>query len=239
MINAIVYLQNKGIYTLIVYALLSMLCSCSTDTKVKKPNADKSKSVESEEKQIKMNAKRIVFFGNSLTAGYRLDEEESFPSRIQEKLDSLDLAYVAVNAGLSGETTAGGVRRIDWVLKQEMDIFFLELGGNDMLRGTDLPTTKANLKSIIEKVRTEHPTIPIILAGMLAPPNLGKEYTEGFAQIYPDLAKEYNLILIPFFLEGVAGVPDLILSDGIHPNASGQKIVAENIWKVLFPILKN
>ena len=201
-------------------------------------SASSSKTSESTAKTDKPSAdKIIVFFGNSLTAGYGLKDDESFPSILQDRIDSLELNYKVVNAGLSGETSAGGDRRIEWVLKQPMDIFVLELGGNDMLRGTDPEATIKNLSSIIEKVREKNPNIPIVLAGMIAPPNMGQTYIDAFANIYPTLAKKYDLTLIPFFLEGVAGDPDLNLLDRIHPNAEGQKIVANTVWKYLEPLL--
>ena len=185
----------------------------------------------------KSDVKHILFFGNSLTAGYGLDENESFPALIQQRLDSLGLKYIAVNAGLSGETTSGGKNRIDWVLKQKVDIFFLELGANDVLRGLDLKETEANLRAILEKVKTSNPDVKLILAGMQAPPNMGNDYTKRFAGIYPKLAKEYQALLIPFLLENVATIPDLNLEDGKHPNAKGQYLVRENVWNVLKDIL--
>ncbi len=218
--------------SLVIIALAIVFFGCN---KVETESKKNYNQLEPQERQMPTSkaSKIIVFFGNSLTAGFGLREEEAFPNLIQAKLDSLQLNFKVVNAGLSGETTAGGDRRIDWVLQQPMDIFFLELGGNDALRGTDVETTKANLISIITKVRTKHPSIPIILAGMLAPPNLGKSYTKSFAAIYSDLAKEFELTLIPFFLEGVGGVTKLNQSDGIHPNAAGQRIVANHVWKYL------
>jgi len=185
----------------------------------------------------KSDLKHILFFGNSLTAGYGLDENESFPALIQQRLDSLGLKYIAVNAGLSGETTSGGKNRIDWVLKQKVDIFFLELGANDVLRGLDLKETEANLRAILDKVKTSNPDVKLILAGMQAPPNMGNDYTKRFAGIYPKLAKEYQALLIPFLLENVATIPELNLGDGKHPNAKGQYLVRENVWKVLKKVL--
>jgi acyl-CoA thioesterase I len=177
--------------------------------------------------------KHILFFGNSLTAGYGLDESEAFPALIQNRLDSLGMDYMVINGGLSGETSSGGKNRIDWALRTRVDIFVLELGANDMLRGFDLAATEQNLKEILDKVRAANPDVRIIIAGMQAPPNMGREYTTKFAAIYPRLAKSYNAGLIPFFLENVAAVPELNLPDGKHPNAQGQKIVMENVWKVL------
>lgn len=181
-----------------------------------------------------MNTKKsIMFFGDSLTAGYGLDEAESYPSLVQERLDSLALPYQVINAGLSGETTTGGLGRIDWVLQQPIDVFVLALGSNDMLRGQDLSLSKANLRQIIDKVKEHSPAAKIILAGMLAPPNMGQDYSNGFNGMFKEIAKDYNAGLIPFLLDGVAGDPSLNLPDGKHPNAVGQTIVVENVWNVL------
>jgi acyl-CoA thioesterase I len=188
---------------------------------------------EQPKSNLESDKKHILFFGNSLTAGYGLDEDQSFPSLIQQRLDSLQLPYIAVNAGLSGETTSGGKNRIDWVLKQKVDIFVLELGANDVLRGLDLKETESNLRAILDKVIASNPNVKIILAGMQAPPNMGNDYTRQFADIYPELAKEYKAALIPFLLEGVATIPSLNLEDGKHPNAAGQYLVRENVWQVL------
>ena len=179
------------------------------------------------------NEKFILFFGNSLTAGYGLEDHESFPSLVQGRIDSLELNYKVVNAGLSGETTAGGLSRINWVLKQQVDIFVLELGGNDILRGLDVKTSQENLRKIILSVKKKYPDIPIILAGMQAPPNMGNDYTKAFNNIYTKLSNEFSTGLIPFLLDGVAGLSHLNLPDGIHPNPEGQKIVLENVWSVL------
>ena len=179
-------------------------------------------------------AKRtILFFGNSLTAGYGLSPEQSFTQLLQNRIDSLHLPYHCVNAGLSGETTADGKNRIDWVLKQKVDVFVLELGGNDALRGKPVAEAKKNLQAIIDAVRTKYPDCKIVLAGMQAPPNLGNTYTKAFKQMYASLATENKLYLVPFLLDGVGGVPRLNQADGIHPTAEGQYILADNIWKVL------
>ncbi len=185
----------------------------------------------------KVDTKYILFFGNSLTAGYGLDENESFPALIQQRLDSLKLAYTAINAGLSGETTSGGKNRIDWVLKQKVDVFVLELGANDVLRGLDLKETESNLRAILDKVKASNPDVKLVLAGMEAPPNMGNDYTKKFASIYPKLAKEYHAALIPFLLANVATIPTLNLEDGKHPNAKGQYLVRENVWVVLKEVL--
>lgn len=202
----------------------------------KSPDALKDTQVQLVEKDSTVmvkTKKTIVFFGNSLTAGYGLEEEQSFPSVIQKRIDSLRMPFVVVNAGLSGETSAGGNSRIDWVLKQDMDLFVLELGANDALRGLDAKATLENLRGILTKVRVKHPDIPLIVAGMLAPPNLGLDYMRIFEQNYQTLAKEFNAGLIPFLLANVAAVPSLNQPDGIHPTAEGAKIVAENVWAEL------
>lgn len=177
--------------------------------------------------------KTIVFFGNSLTAAYQLSPEQGFPALIQRKLDSLGLNYTCVNAGLSGETTADGVNRVDWVLRQPVDIFVLELGGNDALRGLPVDASRKNLQEICTKVKAKYPDCKIVIAGMLAPPNLGATYTNSFKEMYPAIARANNAALIPFLLDGVGGDPKLNLPDGIHPTAAGHKIVAETVWAVL------
>ena len=182
--------------------------------------------------------KTILIFGDSITAGYGIDPQQAFPALIQERIDSLGMAYNVINGGLSGETSAGGLRRIDWVLQRPVDIMILELGGNDGLRGIDLTSTKQNLQQIIDKALKKNPDMEIILAGMQVPPNLGTDYTKEFANIYPDLAKENNLPLIPFILEKVGGRPELNLPDGIHPTAEGHKLVAETVWETLYPIIR-
>ncbi len=177
--------------------------------------------------------KIILFFGNSLTAGYQLEASEAFPAVIQQKIDSLGYDYQVVNAGLSGDTTASGKSRLDWVLKQDVDVFVLELGANDGLRGIPLAETRTNLQEIIDAVKTKNPETKIILAGMQIPPNMGQDYTAEFRNIFIELSKANAVPLIPFLLEGVAGIPELNLQDGIHPTAEGYKIVANNVWAVL------
>lgn len=186
---------------------------------------------------VQQQKKNILFFGNSLTAGYGLDPELAFPNLIQQKIDEKNTTYTVINAGLSGETSAGGLSRIDWVMSQPIDIFILELGANDGLRGLPLESTRNNLQGIIDKVKQKYPNVKIVIAGMMVPPNMGETYSNEFINIYPELASKNKAILIPFLLDGVAGNPDLNLPDGIHPNVEGQQIVAENIWSVLKPIL--
>lgn len=182
--------------------------------------------------------KNILFFGDSLTAGYGLSPEEAFPALVEKELNAASQLVKVTNAGLSGETSAGGLSRIDWILRQPVDIFVLELGANDGLRGLPLDQTRKNLQAIIDKVRAKYPNVKFVLAGMMVPPNLGKEYTNEFKNIYPELAKQNKATLIPFLLEGVGGDEKLNLPDGIHPNVEGHKIVAKNIAKVIAPLLK-
>ena len=225
--------MRKYNYCLIL--TLGIILSCNNkpnnpeDVAVNPTNISNT-STEVEKKETK---KTILFFGDSLTSGYGLDEEESFPSLIQQRLDSLDLDYISVNGGLSGETTAGGKGRIGWVLEQPVDIFVLELGANDMLRGLDINSTRQNLKDILDAVKKTYPDAKLIIAGMLAPPNMGADYANEFEAIFKDIATEYNAGLIPFLLSGLETRPDLFLGDGKHPNADGQKVVVENVWAVL------
>lgn len=181
----------------------------------------------------------ILFFGNSLTAGYGIDPAYAFPALIQQRIDSLGLRFRVINAGLSGETSAGGLRRIDWLLRQRIDVFVLELGANDGLRGIALEETAKNLQGIIDKVRRNSSHVKIILAGMQVPPNLGPDYSKQFREIYPKLAQRNDAVLLPFLLEGVGGVPEFNLSDRIHPNIRGHQIIAANVWRVLMPVLKD
>jgi len=179
----------------------------------------------------------ILFYGDSLTAGYGLSQEEAFPALIEKKIKQQGKSWKVINAGLSGETTAGGLSRIDWILRQPVGIFVLELGGNDGLRGLPLEQTKSNLQAIIDKVRVKNPEVKIVIAGMLVPPNMGPDYTKQFKEVFPELAKKNKATLIPFLLEGVGGNEKLNLPDGIHPNIEGHKIVAETIWKAISPML--
>ena len=181
--------------------------------------------------------KRIVFFGDSITAGYGINIENAFPAIIQERLNAKGFSYEVVNAGLSGETTAGGLQRIDWILRSNPEILVLELGGNDGLRGLSLEQTRSNLKEMIQKIRAADENTEIILAGMQIPPNLGQDYTNSFRTLFADIAESEEVKFIPFLLEGVGGEKELNLSDGIHPNEAGHEIVAETVWAFLAPIL--
>ena len=219
------------------YALLGFIFFVSCGETTKKEEINGVEEVVEDQDQKSDESGVILFFGTSLTAGMGLDPNDAYPAVIQKKLDSLDLPYQVVNAGLSGETTASGINRIDWVLNQEVDIFVLELGANDGLRGIPLDETRKNLQAIIDRVRSKNPETKIILAGMQIPPNMGQEYTSEFRNIFPEMAKKNNIRLIPFLLEDVAGNPELNQQDGIHPTAKGQKILAENVWEVLEPMV--
>ncbi|MFQ5580892.1 MAG: arylesterase [Nitrospiria bacterium] len=178
----------------------------------------------------------IVAFGDSLTAGLGLPAEEAYPAILEKKLREKRYPYRVVNAGVSGETTAGGLRRVNWILRSQPDLVILELGANDGLRGLDVEETQKNLSKII--VRLQEEGVEVVLAGMKMPLNYGKSYTEAFEQIYRDLAARHQITLIPFFLEGVAARPKLNQADGIHPTAKGYQIIVEQIWDVLEPLLK-
>jgi len=216
----------------IIIGLIILFSSCSNN---KKPESNQNNNVK--ESVTNTKKKTIVFYGNSLTAGYGVSTSEAFPAIIQKKIDSLGLPYNVINAGVSGETSSGGKTRIDWILREPVDIFVLELGANDGLRGTPLSETKRNLQDIIDKVKTKYPNAKLVFAGMEIPPNMGQAYTTEFRNIYTDLAAKNKMTLIPFLLEGVGGEPELNQADGIHPTAEGHLIVAENVWKQLEKLL--
>lgn len=232
----------KSNINIIFFSLFASLWFACNPNAEQATNVEKSTSVsatDSSQAQDNKQDKVILFFGNSLTAGYGLDPSESFPTLIQKRLDSLGYNYKVINAGLSGETTASGNNRIDWVIeRQPVDIFVLELGANDGLRGIDPKETRKNLEEIIDKVRNTYPEAEIILAGMMIPPSMGQEYSATFRQIYPEIAQKKNVKLIPFLLENVAGETELNQADGIHPTIEGQKIVADNVWEVLKEVVE-
>ena len=183
------------------------------------------------------NPKIILFFGDSLTAGYGLSPDQAFPALVEEHCEKNGTPCKAINAGLSGETSAGGLSRIDWILRQPIDVFVLELGANDGLRGLPLDQTRKNLQAIIDKVKAKYPNVRIVIAGMLVPPNMGPDYTSSFQKIFPELAKKNGATLIPFLLQDVAGYEKLNLGDGIHPNPEGHKIVAGTVYDAIGPLL--
>lgn len=211
--------------------LLTCLClACVNETTSRKDVEEQRTEAD--------NRPAILFFGTSLTAGLGLEPEEAYPAVIQQKLDSAGLAFRAVNAGVSGETSAAGLRRIDWLLQQPIAVLVLELGANDALRGQDLVAARQNLQAIIDRTHARYPAVRVVVAGMQAPPNLGSRYTREFRELFTALAQENQATLIPFLLEGVAAVPELNQADGIHPTAAGARIMADNVWRVLQPLLR-
>jgi acyl-CoA thioesterase-1 len=235
----IFYMTRMHLYGWVLVVFIMAGCTNNNENAGKNSGTvQKQKREQAPASPDKSKSKTIVFYGNSLTAGYGVDPSEAFPALVQNKIDSLQLPYKVVNAGLSGETTAGGRSRIDWILRQPVNVFVLELGGNDGLRGIPISETAKNLQAIIDKVKEKYPDATIILAGMQIPPNMGRKYTTEFREVFQQLASKNNLILIPFLLERVGGVAALNQGDGIHPNPEGHKIVAENVWKVLQGILQ-
>ncbi|SDP31948.1 acyl-CoA thioesterase-1 [Mucilaginibacter sp. OK268] len=221
----------------LTFLLLTTLIFAACDQN-KKPSTDEGAKSSTAAQPDAATSKTVLFFGDSLTAGYGLDDpSEAFPGVIKDKIDSLKLPYKVVNAGLSGETTAGGNARLSWLLKQKVDIFILELGANDGLRGIPVSETSKNLQSIIDKVKAKYPEVKIVLLGMQVPPNMGADYANKFKAVYPDLTAKNHAQLVPFLLQGVAGISALNQADGIHPTAQGAKIVANNVWDVLKGVL--
>jgi acyl-CoA thioesterase-1 len=220
----------KILFNYLSISLFIFILACDTP---KKESEDK-KQVTAEKVEKEEPKNNIIFFGNSLTAGYGVESEEAFAGLIQNRLDSLGYEYNVINAGVSGETTASGLSRVEWVVKrQPVEIFVLELGGNDGLRGISPEETNKNLRAIIDKVRKIHPEVKILLAGMMVPPNMGADYAQEFQKLFPEIAKDKNVNLIPFLLKDVGGEADLNQPDGIHPTPEGHKIVAETVWSHL------
>jgi len=182
--------------------------------------------------------KRILFLGDSLTAGYGIEVDQAYPALIQKKIREAGLAWEVIPSGLSGETSAGGLRRVDWVMRRRVDALFLALGANDGLRGIEVGDTARNLQGIINKARNKNPDIQIIVAGMKVPPNLGRDYTVKFEKLYSDVAARNDAALVPFLLESVGGVKSLNLGDGIHPNPKGHAIIADTVWNILQGVLR-
>ena len=227
------------LFLIVIFAFL-IGCGGNSETSqtphLKEEPKDKVQNMES--KKAINSPPNILFYGNSLTAGLGVDSDDAFVTLIQNKIDEIGKNYKCINAGLSGETTAGGNNRINWVLRNNNPtIFVLELGGNDGLRGIDPKSSKQNLQSILDAVKTNNADTKILLAGMEAPPNMGADYTASFRSIYSELSKENEIPFIPFLLDRVGGIKELNQADGIHPNEKGQVIVAENIWKYLEPMI--
>jgi len=219
-------------YSCCLFLLILSSCEHNGNTKPEEKPAD-SIAVKS----VETLKKNIVFFGNSLTAGYGLDPSEAFPALIGVRIDSLHLPYRIINAGISGETSADGVSRIDWILQQPLAIFILELGANDGLRGLPPVESFKNLDTIIVRVKRKYPASKIILTGIQVPPSMGEKYSREFREIFPRLAKKNDILLLPFILKGVGGIDSLNQKDGIHPTAEGDRIVAENVWVLLKTVL--
>ena len=184
-------------------------------------------------------SRTVLFLGDSITAGYGLDSSQAFPARIQKKIDLKGWNFKVINAGQSGDTTAGGLARLDWLLKNRVDVLILELGGNDGLRGISIDAMKKNLQKIIDRTKERYPQAKIIIAGMQVPPNMGRDYGRRFEAAFTELAKKNQAALIPFILDRVGGIRELNQPDGIHPTAKGHEIVADNVWKVLEPVLRS
>lgn len=222
----------KFTFNHLIAVLIIFTIACNSNSKQQdKTTEKKAEKIVTDKQEDKNN---IVFFGNSLTAGYGVEAEEAFPGLIQKRLDSLGYDYNVINAGVSGETTASGLSRVEWVVKrQPVEIFVLELGGNDGLRGIKPEETDKNLRAIIDKVRAIHPEVKILLAGMMVPPNMGQAYAEEFQKLFPKIAEDKNVNLVPFLLKDVGGEADLNQLDGIHPTPEGHKIVAKTVWKYL------
>ena len=181
----------------------------------------------------------VLFLGDSITAGHGLELTQAYPALIQEKIDAKGWRFRVVNAGQSGDTSAGALDRLDWLLKNKVEVLVLELGGNDGLRGLPVESTRKNLQALIDRTKAKYPSAHVVIAGMKVPPNMGRDYGAKFEAIFAELAKKNKAALIPFVLEGVGGVPALNLPDGIHPTAKGQEIVAVTVWKTLEPVLRS
>src|SRR5829696_452649 len=228
----------------VLLSALAMACggrdaARDTATSTKPPSPAESPAVV-DSAPAQLDARRtILFLGTSLTAGLGLEPDSAYPQQIQRKIDASKLPYQVVNAGVSGETSAGLLRRLDWVLRRPADVVVVETGANDGLRGLPVDATRATIGNVLARIRRERPDAKILLVQMEAPPNLGPEYTSTFHAMFPGLAREHGATLLPFLLEGVAGEPRFNQSDGIHPNNAGEKIVAENVWRVLQPMLKS
>ena len=181
---------------------------------------------------------RVLFLGDSITAGYGLGEDQAFPALIQTQLTENGYSARAVNAGISGDTSTGGLTRLDWLLRDPVDVLILELGGNDGLRGVDLELTRSNLESILRKTKEVWPNAALVVAGMMIPPNLGHEYTAAFSAMYPVIAEQFDAAFIPFTLEGLEGIGEHMQPDGIHPTEEGHRIIAAALWETLEPLIK-
>ncbi|HET8649747.1 MAG TPA: arylesterase [Gemmatimonadales bacterium] len=218
-----------------VSALLAT-AGCGSDA-VRKAPADSSAQTIAGNADSATATPKLVFLGTSLTAGRGLDPEQAYPALIQQKIDSAGLNYEVINAGVSGETSAGALRRIDWVMRQPVSVLVIETGANDGLRGLNIDSLRADLIGIIARARQQQPPPTIALVQMEAPTNLGRAYTRRFHEVYPTVARETGVVLLPFLLDGVAGIDSLNQADGIHPNVVGERIVADNVWRAVRSLL--
>ncbi|HEX5870631.1 MAG TPA: arylesterase [Longimicrobium sp.] len=216
-----------------------LIFGCGNAESNQPPAASAAQNASGDESSSDANRRIVMFLGTSLTDGYGLERDDAYPALIQQKIDSAGLPWEVVNAGLSGEKSAGALQRVrTWLIRQPFDVLVIETGANDMLTGADLDTMRANIQGIIDTVQAARPQARIVLAGMLAAPNLGESYVRQFNGTYPELARQNQLTFIPFLLDGVAAQPDLNLADGIHPNERGHQRVAANVWQTLQPILR-
>lgn len=197
-----------------------------------------TQTAKSEVPRRPLKSSTVLVLGDSLAAGFGVDPSEAFPAVLQQRAEAAGMTVRVINGGVSGDTTAGGLRRLDWMLKSPVDVLFLELGGNDGLRGLPIESTRSNLTAIIQKTRSLHPKAEIVVAGMQMPPNVGQDYADRFRALFPEVAREEKATLVPFLLEGVGGVPDLNLPDQIHPTPQGHRMIASNAWPVLEPLLR-
>ncbi len=194
--------------------------------------------LESADSSASSSRRVLLVLGDSLAAGHGVDESQAFPALLQRMIDEAGLSFEVVNAGVSGDTTAGGLRRLNWLLRRPVDVVVVELGGNDGLRGLSLDATRSNLVAIADGIRKKQPKARLVLAGMRMPPNLGEDYVDRFGALFPEVAREKGMVLIPHLLEGVGGRPEFNLPDLIHPTPAGHTLVASNVWQVLKPVLE-
>jgi acyl-CoA thioesterase I len=224
-----------GLMWRVIVPVAVMCASCGQPEAIRTAQEAEPAASPPAESQSSSSVPRIVFLGDSLTAGYGLAKDESVPSLIQKRLKDAGYPYEVVNAGVSGDTSAGGLNRLEWSLAGDVKVLVIELGANDGLRGLPVAGLKQNLTEII--TRAEGRNIKVILTGMEAPPNFGPAYTSEFRSVYRQLAKEHDVVFVPFYLDGVAGIPNLNIADGIHPNAEGSRIVEKTVWAALEPLL--
>jgi acyl-CoA thioesterase I len=216
------------------YAVLSALCAAIVGCEQHKDEP----AVDPPPSTPEMQRRSVLFLGTSLTAGYGINPEQAYPALIQQKIDSAGLDYRVINAGVSGETSAGALRRVDWLLQQPVSILVVETGANDGLRGLSPDSLRSNIQAIFDRARQLQPSAQLVLLGMQVPPNYGRAYSQQFRSLFPELAESNNAVLVPFLLEGVGGVNALNQPDGVHPTAEGQRRMAETVWRVLEPVLR-